>query len=143
MASKTHRRHTLALVAATLATGAFLFAGCGSDNTPRAGGDAGPGGGSDAGNVPHDSGSVPPGTDGGPGGTICSDTCTYAMDTECDDGAAGSTTTACEFGTDCTDCGPRNPGDCTPSCTGATCGSDGCGGSCGTCAAGESCTGGA
>jgi MYXO-CTERM domain-containing protein len=29
--------------------------------------------------------------------------------------------------------------DCTPQCSGKTCGDDGCGGSCGNCAAGESC----
>ena len=37
----------------------------------------------------------------------------------------------------------KNPvalgGSCTPSCTGKTCGSDGCGGSCGTCATGQTC----
>jgi len=31
------------------------------------------------------------------------------------------------------------PPACVPSCTGATCGSDGCGGTCGTCSNGESC----
>jgi hypothetical protein len=31
-------------------------------------------------------------------------------------------------------------GTCTPSCTGKTCGSDGCGGSCGTCGTGQTCS---
>lgn len=31
-------------------------------------------------------------------------------------------------------------GSCTPSCSGRTCGSDGCNGSCGTCLAGQTCT---
>ena len=32
--------------------------------------------------------------------------------------------------------------ECTPNCSGKTCGSDGCGGSCGSCAAGTACSGG-
>ncbi|HEX4423665.1 MAG TPA: S53 family peptidase [Kofleriaceae bacterium] len=31
-------------------------------------------------------------------------------------------------------------GGCTPSCSGKTCGSDGCGGTCGTCASGQTCS---
>jgi len=38
---------------------------------------------------------------------------------------------------------PRPCGECTPSCDGKTCGSDGCGGSCGSCPAGQSCQAGA
>ncbi len=34
------------------------------------------------------------------------------------------------------------PSECTPDCTGKTCGDDGCGGSCGACGGGETCTGG-
>jgi len=33
-------------------------------------------------------------------------------------------------------------GGCTPTCSGKTCGDDGCGGSCGTCGSGQACTGG-
>ncbi len=49
---------------------------------------------------------------GGTGGTggvagICTDTCVYAFDDECDDGGPGSITDICEYGTDCADCGPR------------------------------------
>lgn len=38
---------------------------------------------------------------------------------------------------------PGSTCECTPSCSGKTCGSDGCGGSCGTCAAGKTCSAGA
>jgi hypothetical protein len=41
----------------------------------------------------------------------CEDTCGRARDGVCDDGGAGSTTDACAFGSDCTDCGPRYAGD--------------------------------
>ena len=45
---------------------------------------------------------------------ICANTCTYANDGRCQDGAfeSGSPFPMCEHGTDCTDCGPRYP---TPS----------------------------
>ncbi|MCC7535940.1 MAG: hypothetical protein IT379_06995 [Deltaproteobacteria bacterium] len=85
----------------------------------------------------------------------CAETCASSMDGECDDGATGSMYSVCEFGTDCMDCGMRDPASCTPDCTvidyetdeatgeerevmrPKTCGSDGCGGSCGACAEGE------
>ncbi|HVU05717.1 MAG TPA: hypothetical protein VHE30_28405 [Polyangiaceae bacterium] len=38
------------------------------------------------------------------GATLCSDTCRYANDNECDDGGPGSTSSACALGSDCTDC---------------------------------------
>jgi hypothetical protein len=79
-----------------------------------------------------------PGTDGPPG-TLCTDTCAFAGDDACDDGGPDSEFSVCDFGTDCTDCGPRNPGDCVPDCEGADCGPDGCGGTCGECAAGSMC----
>lgn len=40
-----------------------------------------------------------------PGG--CENTCFFADDGECDDGGPDSITSACGFGTDCGDCGPR------------------------------------
>ena len=43
------------------------------------------------------------------GGTLCSDTCESARDTECDDGGPGSMYNVCAYGTDCADCGPRDP----------------------------------
>ncbi|MCK6528015.1 hypothetical protein L6R50_10805 [Myxococcota bacterium] len=39
--------------------------------------------------------------------TLCSDTCDWAWDGECDDGGYGADTEACEYGTDCGDCGER------------------------------------
>ncbi|KOO28394.1 very low-density lipoprotein receptor-like protein [Chrysochromulina tobinii] len=39
---------------------------------------------------------------------LCSDTCTFASDAECDDGGAGAEYFLdCTYGTDCEDCGPR------------------------------------
>lgn len=38
------------------------------------------------------------------------------------------------------DCSDDNGGNCVPSCTGRSCGNDGCGGSCGTCGSGKVCT---
>ena len=39
----------------------------------------------------------------------CNDACDYAQDAICDDGGTGSVYDDCDLGTDCTDCGPRNP----------------------------------
>ena len=39
----------------------------------------------------------------------CVNTCVYASDGDCDDGGPGSEHTACALGTDCIDCGLRNP----------------------------------
>lgn len=47
---------------------------------------------------------------GGGGGTLCRDSCEYANDGECDDGAEGALYDACDVGTDCSDCGPRPRG---------------------------------
>jgi len=44
---------------------------------------------------------------GGEGG--CTNTCLYPSDLICDDGGEGSHTDQCDFGTDCDDCGPRDP----------------------------------
>ena len=40
---------------------------------------------------------------------LCSETCNFASDVDCDDGGPGSDFNACTYGTDCTDCGPRLP----------------------------------
>ncbi len=45
---------------------------------------------------------------GGGGDLLCTDTCSYAGDGECDDGGSGSDSAVCEYGTDCTDCGFRS-----------------------------------
>lgn len=45
--------------------------------------------------------------------TLCTETCMYAADGECDDGGPGSLYSVCELGTDCTDCGAR-AGDVAP-----------------------------
>ena len=45
------------------------------------------------------------------GDLLCDDTCEFAFDGECDDGGFDASTDACEFGTDCTDCGPRSLSD--------------------------------
>src|SRR5207237_587849 len=51
-----------------------------------------------------------------------------------DDSCADFSTTRPPAGAGC---------DCTPSCSGKTCGDDGCGGSCGTCKSSETCSAGA
>jgi len=43
---------------------------------------------------------------------LCDDTCDFAYDGECGDGGPGSTWDVCEYGTDCSDCGPRTLHDC-------------------------------
>ena len=40
---------------------------------------------------------------------LCDDTCTTPNDGECDDGGPGSLFSICDYGTDCADCGPRDP----------------------------------
>jgi hypothetical protein len=70
------------------------------------------------------------------GSTLCTETCEFAGDDECDDGGADAITALCEYGTDCRDCGPRgaaggggatepgsgsdagpgDPGGCTDTC---------------------------
>ena len=39
--------------------------------------------------------------------TQCTETCNWAADGGCDDGGLGADYTACDLGSDCTDCGPR------------------------------------
>ena len=43
---------------------------------------------------------------GGGTGSLCTNTCEYANDGECDDGGPESLYDDCELGTDCADCGP-------------------------------------
>jgi hypothetical protein len=45
-----------------------------------------------------------------PGEGGCTDTCEYATDGECDDGGPGAERMSCAYGSDCTDCGLRQPG---------------------------------
>jgi len=40
-------------------------------------------------------------------GSLCTDTCDYQSDGVCDDGGPNALYSACDYGTDCTDCGPR------------------------------------
>ena len=44
-----------------------------------------------------------------PGRAGCSNICDYAYDDDCDDGGAGSEYNLCDWGTDCNDCGRREP----------------------------------
>lgn len=41
------------------------------------------------------------------GGSVCTETCEWSNDGGCDDGGAGATTSLCDYGTDCIDCGAR------------------------------------
>ena len=60
-------------------------------------------------------GGVDQNCDGVDGVAVCNNTCAYAFDLVCDDDGVGSTFDVCEFGSDCSDCGPRSP--CTDTCT--------------------------
>ena len=40
---------------------------------------------------------------------LCTETCNWASDADCDDGGPGSEFPLCALGSDCTDCGPRQP----------------------------------
>ncbi len=120
------------------------LSGCGGGGSTR---DAG-GGGLDAAGGGTTDAPIPPGTDApmlarpdsaAPPGTLCDDSCTFASDMECDDGGPDSMTSVCAFGTDCSDCGPRDPADCMPRCDMRNCGDDGCGGTCGECTGAETC----
>jgi hypothetical protein len=66
------------------------------------------------------------------GPVACENTCRYANDGQCDDGGPDSDTNACLFGTDCADCGERDPANCVPHCeTELQCGlCNGCGERC-------------
>jgi hypothetical protein len=133
------RLHSTSIALAAL----FMLAACGDDSRPS-GGDSGPAR-VDGGGVRTDAGPRPDGSsraDTGATGTLCTETCEYTNDGACDDGGPDSMFSVCDFGTDCIDCGPRDPSMCTPDCDGATCGPDGCGGMCGTCGAMEMCVAG-
>lgn len=71
---------------------------------------------------------VPTGTDPTPRG-LCADTCASAGNGTCEDGGADSVFSDCAFGTDCGDCGVRDPGDTPMACL-ATRESCGAGGTC-------------
>lgn len=47
-------------------------------------------------------------------GTLCTNTCSTANDSECDDGGPGSLYSICALGSDCNDCGPRVAGSQPP-----------------------------
>jgi hypothetical protein len=47
------------------------------------------------------------GDDAGGDVELCTNTCVWAHDGDCDDGGPGSDFSLCELGTDCGDCGPR------------------------------------
>ncbi|MEC7948797.1 MAG: hypothetical protein VX265_14615 [Myxococcota bacterium] len=76
---------------------------------------SGSSGGGGSGGGTSGSGSSGGGTGGGGGGTICLTTCSWDGDGVCDDGGTASSFSVCDFGTDCSDCGPRDP--CTDTCT--------------------------
>ncbi|MBJ93713.1 MAG: hypothetical protein CMP23_04475 [Rickettsiales bacterium] len=40
---------------------------------------------------------------------LCTDTCEFVADGNCDDGGPESDFDVCDYGTDCSDCGPRPP----------------------------------
>lgn len=61
-------------------------------------------------------GGVPCGTT-----TTCNDTCTWAGNGLCDDGGPGSQRSFCEYGSDCTDCGPRDDGPDDSLCRSGRC----------------------
>jgi uncharacterized protein len=42
-------------------------------------------------------------------GRQCQNTCAYANDNECDDGGPGALNSLCSYGSDCNDCGAREP----------------------------------
>jgi hypothetical protein len=97
------------------------------------------------------SGSTGGGTTGGGtggSGSVCDTSCSWDGDGVCDDGGTDSVFSVCTFGSDCTDCGPRNPclDTCTPWLTSAYAGDgtcdDGVSGSSGSslCDAGTDCS---
>lgn len=52
---------------------------------------------------------VPAATPIGEDGMMCTDTCGSSGDNECDDGGPDSLYSICTYGSDCSDCGPREP----------------------------------
>ena len=51
---------------------------------------------------------------GQPGEGLCTETCTYSDDGDCDDGGENSDYSLCALGTDCLDCGIRYPNGMPP-----------------------------
>ncbi len=72
---------------------------------------------------------------------LCTNTCQYNHDGQCDDGAPGADTADCDYGTDCADCGPRPVTVSTCTCDTTTACDAGCtcDPQCGTKALGTSC----
>lgn len=57
---------------------------------------------------------APPGPEPEPMGEVCTNTCRFADDGDCDDGGPNSDFDLCDYGTDCGDCGARvERGGCT------------------------------
>lgn len=98
-----------------LAPPGFGFAGFGFDAGFFAGGFANAGGLFNGGGFFGTGGTI--GTSGFPG---CSDDCFYANNLVCDDGARGSSSARCAYGTDCSDCGVRALGTGGSAGTGGT-----------------------
>jgi hypothetical protein len=74
--------------------------------------------------------------------SLCSDECIFSGDGECDDGGYGASFSACELGSDCTDCGIR-PVLCSEECTHSDdgeCDDGGYGASFSVCELGSDCT---
>ena len=57
---------------------------------------------------------IPPPPPALPVGSLCSNICRYASDSDCDDGGAGAEYDLCTFGEDCSDCGLRTDASPTP-----------------------------
>ncbi len=64
------------------------------------------------------------------GAAGCSDTCWWAGDGFCDDGGPGSEYAACDYGTDCTDCGARDGSAPAPAPSPTPTGTGGCSNTC-------------
>jgi len=57
---------------------------------------------------------------------LCTNTCRWAGDGECDDGGPRSLYSVCDYGSDCDDCGPRSESDRPTTGSGSGSGSGGC-----------------
>lgn len=75
---------------------------------------------------------------------ICRNSCSYPRDGDCDDGGPNAQYSLCDYGSDCADCGPRDPGyaGCEHSCRwdgDGTCDDGGAGSTTSICALGTDC----
>jgi hypothetical protein len=97
------RRAMLKSSFSTAVVGLFFGAACGDDKS-----DPGPDGVYPLSGRPSGSGTGS-GSGGGSSssGALCTNTCEYANDGDCDDGGPSSDTSLCDYGTDCGDCGTR------------------------------------